>query len=101
MHKWIVAGVLVAGTCLLVKKTSFLSYAGTLWSQVATQAKNQIPTRFEIERARHEIAQLDKDITAAPDGTVTVAPGTAEALAQVVDQFSVALGRTPLLAAAG
>ncbi|MFF4556073.1 NADPH-dependent FMN reductase [Streptomyces sp. NPDC001422] len=44
---------------------------------------------------------LDKDIATAPDGTVTVAPGTAEALAQVVDQFSVALGRTPLLAAAG
>ncbi|MFD9585375.1 NADPH-dependent FMN reductase [Streptomyces sp. NPDC059980] len=44
---------------------------------------------------------LDKDITTAPDGTVTVAPGTAEALVQVVDQFSVALGRTPLLAAAG
>ncbi|MEW2168261.1 NADPH-dependent FMN reductase [Streptomyces sp. NPDC007084] len=44
---------------------------------------------------------LDKDITTAPDGSVTVAPGTAEALAQVVDQFSVALGRTPLLAAAG
>ena len=64
MHKWIVAGLLVAGTCVLVKKTSFVSYAGTLWSQVATEAKNQIPTRFEIERARHEIAQLDKDITA-------------------------------------
>jgi chromosome segregation ATPase len=64
MHKWIVGAVLVAGTCFLVKKTSFVSYAGTLWSQVATEAKKQIPTRFEIERARHEIAQLDKDITA-------------------------------------
>ena len=64
MHKWIIAGVLVAGSFLVVKKTSFLSYAGTLWSQAATEAKNQIPTRFEIERARHEIAQLDKDITA-------------------------------------
>ena len=64
MHKWIVGAVLVAGTCFLVKKTSFCSYAGTLWSQATTVAKNQIPTRFEIDRARHEIAQLDKDITA-------------------------------------
>ena len=43
---------------------------------------------------------LDKDITAHEDGTVTVAPATAEALGQVVDQFSAALGRTPFLAAA-
>ena len=44
---------------------------------------------------------LDKDITVAPDGTVTVAPGSAEALGRVVDQFSSALHRTeaPLLAA--
>ncbi|MCX5084924.1 NADPH-dependent FMN reductase [Streptomyces sp. NPDC056121] len=45
---------------------------------------------------------LDKDITVAPDGTVSVAPGSAEALGRVVDQFSGALTRTarPLLAAA-
>ncbi|WP_369241611.1 NADPH-dependent FMN reductase [Streptomyces sp. R21] len=43
---------------------------------------------------------LDKDITAEEDGSLTVAPGAAEALTQVVDQFSAALGRTPLLAAA-
>lgn len=45
---------------------------------------------------------LDKDITVAPDGTVSVAPGSAEALSRVVDQFSRALTRTarPLLAAA-
>ncbi|MCX5441935.1 NADPH-dependent FMN reductase [Streptomyces sp. NBC_00056] len=45
---------------------------------------------------------LDKDITVAPDGTVGVAPGSAEALSRVVDQFSGALARTarPLLAAA-
>ncbi|MFJ2021996.1 NAD(P)H-dependent oxidoreductase [Streptomyces nodosus] len=45
---------------------------------------------------------LDKDITVREDGTLTVAPGSAEALAQVTDQFSAALtGRTTLLAAAG
>jgi FMN reductase len=43
---------------------------------------------------------LDKDITAHEDGAVTVAPGSAEALAQVVDQFSAALGHRPRLAAA-
>ncbi|MFI7401136.1 NADPH-dependent FMN reductase [Streptomyces sp. NPDC049541] len=43
---------------------------------------------------------LDKDITVHEDGRLTVAPGAGEALAQVVDQFSTALGRTPLLAAA-
>ncbi|CAL9371362.1 hypothetical protein SUDANB145_00876 [Streptomyces sp. enrichment culture] len=45
---------------------------------------------------------LDKDITVGDDGTLTVAPGSAEALAQVTDAFSAALGgRTTLLAAAG
>ncbi|NUP42323.1 MAG: NADPH-dependent FMN reductase [Streptomyces sp.] len=43
---------------------------------------------------------LDKDITVHEDGSLTVAPAAAEALGQVVDQFSLALGRTPLLAAA-
>lgn len=45
---------------------------------------------------------LDKDITAGDDGTLTVAPGAAEALAQITDQFSAALGgRTTVLAATG
>ncbi|GCB52947.1 NADPH-dependent FMN reductase [Streptomyces sp. NL15-2K] len=45
---------------------------------------------------------LDQDITAGDDGKLTVAPGAAEALAQVTDQFSAALGgRTTLLAATG
>ncbi|MGW1724121.1 NADPH-dependent FMN reductase [Streptomyces sp. NPDC002306] len=43
---------------------------------------------------------LDTDITVHENGSLTVAPGAAEALTQVVDQFSAALGRTPLLAAA-
>ncbi|MEU1261671.1 NADPH-dependent FMN reductase [Streptomyces cellulosae] len=34
---------------------------------------------------------LDKDITVAEDGSVTVAPGAAEALARVTDQFSASL----------
>jgi FMN reductase len=42
----------------------------------------------------------DKDITVHEDGSLIVAPAAAEALGQVVDQFSAALGRTSLLAAA-
>ncbi|MFJ4844434.1 MULTISPECIES: NADPH-dependent FMN reductase [unclassified Streptomyces] len=38
---------------------------------------------------------LDKDITVGDDGTLTVAPAAAEALAQVTDQFSFALGGRP------
>ncbi|WP_261717469.1 NADPH-dependent FMN reductase [Streptomyces sp. FZ201] len=43
---------------------------------------------------------LDKDITVADDGTLTVAPASAEALAQVTDQFSLALGVRPAVLAA-
>ncbi|MFC9842658.1 NADPH-dependent FMN reductase [Streptomyces sp. NPDC060223] len=38
---------------------------------------------------------LDKDITVGDGGTLTVAPAAAEALAQVTDQFSIALGGRP------
>jgi FMN reductase len=48
---------------------------------------------------------LDKDISVGGDGASAVAPGSAEALEQVVDQFSAALGGRPshtsLLAATG
>ncbi|GGQ72087.1 FMN reductase (NADPH) [Streptomyces althioticus] len=44
---------------------------------------------------------LDKEITVGDDGTLTVAPTAAEALAQVTDQFSRALGGRTLLAATG
>ncbi|MDQ0809669.1 FMN reductase [Streptomyces sp. B3I7] len=45
---------------------------------------------------------LDKDIAVAEDGTATLAPGPAEGLARVTDQFSAALGgRTTALAATG
>ncbi|MEU0742056.1 NADPH-dependent FMN reductase [Streptomyces sp. NPDC006134] len=43
---------------------------------------------------------LDRDITVADDGTLTVAPGSAEALAEVTDRFSLALGGRPALLAA-
>ncbi|MDT7845559.1 NADPH-dependent FMN reductase [Streptomyces justiciae] len=43
---------------------------------------------------------LDKDITLHEDGTLSLAAAARDALTQVVDQFSAALGRTPVLAAA-
>jgi FMN reductase len=43
---------------------------------------------------------LDKDISVGDDGSLAVAPGPAEALAQVTDQFSLALGGRPTLLAA-
>ncbi|MCS7046320.1 MAG: hypothetical protein NZO58_08190, partial [Gemmataceae bacterium] len=54
--------VIVTAGAFLAKKTNVWSYAGTLWSQVKTETKRQIPTRFEIQRVRHELAQLDGDI---------------------------------------
>jgi FMN reductase len=39
---------------------------------------------------------LDKDITVGDGGTLTVEPAAAEALAQVTDQFSFALGGRPV-----
>ncbi|MFF3565073.1 NADPH-dependent FMN reductase [Streptomyces sp. NPDC002574] len=45
---------------------------------------------------------LDKDITVGDDGALTVAPAAAEALVQVTDRFSAALGgRTTVLAPTG
>ncbi|MFD0147637.1 MULTISPECIES: NADPH-dependent FMN reductase [unclassified Streptomyces] len=46
---------------------------------------------------------LDKDLTVGGDGALSVAPGAAEGLGQVVDRFSDALAhrRTALLAATG
>ncbi|GHA49398.1 FMN reductase (NADPH) [Streptomyces tauricus] len=53
--------------------------------------------------ARHIVQgwfTLDKDIVVGEDGGLTVAPAATEALTQVLDQFSEALGRRPVLAAA-
>src|SRR5947209_3436909 len=55
--------VLVAGACLYVAKRSpVFSYASTFWHQVRTETKNAVPMRFELDRVRHEIANLDNDI---------------------------------------
>jgi chromosome segregation ATPase len=62
MRKVFVVAVIAALGLLLAVKTSFLSYAGTLWGQIRAETKKAIPTRFELQRARHELAKLDGDI---------------------------------------
>jgi hypothetical protein len=55
-------GLLIVGAgVFLAQKTSFWSYAGTLWSQVKTETKNHVPTRFEIQRVRRVRLKLQRD----------------------------------------
>jgi len=64
MKKYLLIGII--GTVALVvvaKKTNVCSYASTLISHVEKEADKSIPTKFEIERIRHEIASLDGDIS--------------------------------------
>lgn len=65
IRKTMIGLVVLAGLTFLMKKTSFISYAGTLWSQATRQAKEQVPTKFEIERARREISAMEADISGA------------------------------------
>jgi chromosome segregation ATPase len=61
--KKILALLLLAGVGLFVAKKTYVgSYAGTCVAQVGDEMKRQIPTKFELERIRHEIANLDNDI---------------------------------------
>jgi peptidoglycan hydrolase CwlO-like protein len=64
MKKWLIIGIIGAVALVAVfKKTNVCSYASTLFAQVSADAKNQIPTKFELERIRNEIAALDGDIS--------------------------------------
>jgi len=63
MKKALIVGMIGAVALVFVaKKTSMLSYVGTCVSQAQQEAQNQIPTKFEIDRIRHEIANLDSDV---------------------------------------
>jgi len=57
--------LLVAGAVALVvlaKTTNVPSYVRTAWKQVKNETKASVPTKFEIERIRTEIASLDNDV---------------------------------------
>ena len=62
MKKLVVIVLMVGAGFYFMRRSAMCSYASTLWSQVRTETKNAVPTRFEISRARHEIANLDDDI---------------------------------------
>jgi hypothetical protein len=62
VKKLLILGVIVLAGLFLLKKTNLCSYAGTVWSQVRQEAKAQVPTKFELDRIRHEIGQMDGDI---------------------------------------
>jgi len=75
----IITGGLVAlvGLFVLAKVTTLGSYVGTLWCQAKQEAHKQVPTKFELERVRHEIDGLDQDIDRMirPVADYTVAVG--------------------------
>jgi peptidoglycan hydrolase CwlO-like protein len=65
MKKWLIIGSIGAVALVAVlTKTNVFSYANTLFAQVSKDAKDRVPTKFELERIRNEIAALDSDISA-------------------------------------
>jgi septal ring factor EnvC (AmiA/AmiB activator) len=64
MKKLVLLGLIGAVAVVFVaKKTHMCSYASTFVSQVERDAKNQIPGKFELERIRNEIGEMDSDIS--------------------------------------
>ncbi|MSU80173.1 MAG: hypothetical protein EXS16_19035 [Gemmataceae bacterium] len=64
MKKLLLIGLIGAfATFLVAKKTNMCSYVSTFAAHVQDETKKQIPTRFEIERIRHEINNLDNDVS--------------------------------------
>jgi chromosome segregation ATPase len=57
----LVAASLVA-LAVVAKVSGVGSYATTLWQQAKTTLKDSVPTKFDIDRIRHEIASLDQDL---------------------------------------
>jgi hypothetical protein len=63
MKKLLIIGAIGAVALVaIVKKTNVCSYAGTLFASVSADMKDQVPTKFELERIRREITALDGDI---------------------------------------
>lgn len=52
----------VAAGLFLFSHTRLASYGGTAWKKVREATKQQVPLEFEIERIRHEVAQLIPDM---------------------------------------
>ncbi|MSQ96002.1 MAG: hypothetical protein EXR98_15800 [Gemmataceae bacterium] len=64
MKKLLIIGCIGAVALVAIAKTTKVcSYATTWLGQVSAEAKNSIPTKFELDRVRNEIAALDGDIS--------------------------------------
>jgi len=62
IKKVLILGAVVLAGLFVAKKTHLFSYAGTLWTQARQEARASVPTRFELDRIRHEIGRMDGDI---------------------------------------
>jgi peptidoglycan hydrolase CwlO-like protein len=62
MKKLLVLGLVALAAVWAARKMHLASYARTLWSQVRQEAKAQVPVKFEFDRIRLEIEQMDDDI---------------------------------------
>jgi hypothetical protein len=61
MTKKLIVGGLVLVACLwVVKKTQFMSYAGTIIASGRDSLRNTVPREFEIARVKNEIQRLDR-----------------------------------------
>lgn len=62
--KYLLVGIIGALALMFIgTKTNVFSYVRTGWAHVQKEADATIPTKFEIERIRQEIASLDGDIS--------------------------------------
>ena len=63
MKKLLIVGMIGAVALFVIaKKTHTFSYVTTLCASVTKETQESIPTKFEIERIRNEIANLDGDV---------------------------------------
>jgi len=64
MKKLLIVGMIGAVALFVIaKKTHTFSYVTTLCSSITRDASDAVPTKFELERIRNEIANLDGDVS--------------------------------------
>jgi chromosome segregation ATPase len=63
MKKLLIFGMIgTVALFVIAKKTHTFSYVSTLCSSITKDASDSVPTKFELERIRNEIVNLDGDI---------------------------------------
>jgi len=62
MKKVAIVALGVAAAMTVLSFTRVGSYSGTCWSKICNNASRQVPLEFEIERLKHEVAQLVPDL---------------------------------------